>query len=71
MLYLVALAIPVLVGLVAIRLLAKRAFTLPETYTKRHRGVGGQITFCQHCDNVITPSNRREHGVNCARRPKP
>jgi hypothetical protein len=29
----------------------------------------GRITYCQHCDSVITERNFTEHGVNCARRP--
>jgi len=69
MLYLVALAIPVLIGLIALYRVAKLALTPPETYTKRHRGAVGQITFCRHCDTVLTQRNWREHGVNCAKRP--
>jgi hypothetical protein len=71
MVYLAALALPVLIGLIALYRVAKLALTPPETYTKRHRGAVGQITFCQHCDTVLTPRNWREHGVNCAKRPAP
>jgi hypothetical protein len=71
MVYLVVLAIPVLIGLVVIWRLARVTLTPRETYTKRHRGAVGQITFCRHCDTVLTPRNWREHGVNCAKRPAP
>ncbi len=66
MLYLL-LSIPVAVGLFVIWRLSKPVLTPPEMYNKPRPG-GGQLTYCQHCDTLITELNFKDHGVKCAKK---
>jgi hypothetical protein len=66
MVYLAALGLAVLIGLLAFLRVAKLVFAPREMYTKPRPGGRGQITYCRHCDVVITEHNFGEHGVNCA-----
>lgn len=69
MLYFLALSVPVLIALLVIWRLTRVTLTPRETYTKPRPGMRGRITYCQHCDCVVTERNFTEHGSNCAKRP--